>query len=234
MRAADISASVGAIAISRPDYAGTDDYEFDILPLIDISIGKPVFFNVKRGLGVYLMKNRALEFGGSLGYYESRKEDDSTKLTGLGDIDAGIDGRIFAKINLDEYSLSFQFQNDISGNHDGFLFIIGVGYSFGCHTDVGWKVKATMTFADDNYMRSYFGITSTQSTQSSIAVFNAEGDLKDLALKSILSRKMDRHWSLKGVAGYKVLVSDADRSPLVENLGSEHQPHFGAGLVYKF
>ncbi len=80
-----------------------------------------------------------------------------------------------------------------------------------------------MTFADDNYMQTYFGITSTQSTQSGIAVFNAEGGLKDLALKSILSRKIDRHWSLKGVAGYKVLVSDVDRSPLAENLGSEHQ-----------
>ncbi len=83
------------------------------------------------------MKNRDLEFGGSLGYYESRKEDDSVKLNGLGDID----GRIFAKLNLDDYSLSFQFQNDISGNHDGFLFIIGLGYSFGRHTDVDWNVK---------------------------------------------------------------------------------------------
>ena len=40
------------------------------------------------------MKNRSLELGGSLGYYESREEADNIDLVGLGDIDEGFDGRI--------------------------------------------------------------------------------------------------------------------------------------------
>ena len=47
-------------------------------------------------------------------------------------------------------------------------------------------------------------------------------------------RDFDRHWSLKGVVGYKRLLGDADASPLVDGLGSEHQFQFGVGLAYKF
>ena len=234
LRAEDFSVSLGGIALSRPDYEGADTSEFDILPLIDISMGKSVFLNVERGLGVYLMNNSDLEFGGSLGYYEARNEDDSPILTGLGDIDGGIDGRIFAKLELERYSLSLQLQTDISGNHDGTLLIVGAGYSFGRHTDVDWNVKASMTFADDNYIQSYFGITSAQSIRSGITKFDGEGGLKDLALVTNISRRIDRHWSLKGVVGYQLLVADAARSPLVRTLGSEHQFQFGVGVTYKF
>ena len=103
VRAYDFSASGGVIAVSRPLYEGADENEIDFLPLIDITLGKSFFVNVEKGLGVYLMKNRVLEFGTSVGYYESRLERDSTNLPGLGDIDSGIDGRSFAKINIYEY-----------------------------------------------------------------------------------------------------------------------------------
>ena len=234
LRAYDFSASGGVIAVSRPLYEGADENEIDFLPLIDITLGKSFFVNVEKGLGVYLMKNRVLEFGTSVGYYERRLERDSTKLTGLGDIDSGIDGRIFAKINIYDYSLSFQLQSDLSENHDGTLLIVGAGYSYGQHTDVNWNLTATMTFVNTNYMDTYFGVTSAQSSRSGITAYNTKGGLKDLAINSIISRDFDRHWSLKGVVGYKRLLGDADASPLVDGLGSEHQFQFGVGLAYKF
>ena len=71
--------SLGGMAISRPLYEGSDESEIDLLPIIDISIGKWGFLNVDRGLGVYFLKDRELELGGGIGYYESRKEEDSAK-----------------------------------------------------------------------------------------------------------------------------------------------------------
>ena len=102
--------SIGTMAISRPNYEGADGKQFDILPLIDINIGKSFFLNTERGLGAYFRKSKALELGGSFGYYESRKEEDDDKLKGLGNIDGGIDGRIFAKIRSNEYSIFVRCQ----------------------------------------------------------------------------------------------------------------------------
>ena len=223
--------SVGGMAISRPNYEGANGKEVDILPLLDISIGKSFFLNNERGLGAYFLKNRAFEFGGSFGYYESRKEEDDEKLKGLGDIDGGIDGRLFAKIRLNEYSFFVQIQNDLSSKHNGTLYVFGADYFNKPSSYTNWRVKSSYTFADDNYMRSYFGISEAQAGKSGLTRFKAGSGFKDFTLDWIYNHYLSRHWGLKGVIGYKFLVGDAADSPLVTSKG---QISFGIGLFYKF
>ena len=223
--------SIGTMAISRPNYEGADGKQFDILPLIDINIGKSFFLNTERGLGAYFLKSRLLELGGSFGYYESRKEEDDDKLKGLGDIDGGIDGRIFAKIPFNEYSFFVQIQNDLSNKHDGTLYVFGADYFNKPSSYTNWRVKSSLTFADDNYMRSYFGISEAQSVLSGLNRFKAGSGFKDFTLDWIYNHYLSRHWGLKGVIGYKFLVGDAAESPLVTSKG---QVSFGIGLFYKF
>ena len=223
--------SIGTMAISRPHYEGADGKQFDILPLIDINIGKSFFLNTERGLGAYFRKSRALELGGSFGYYESRKEEDDDILNGLGDIDAGIDGRFFAKIHLNEFALFVEFRNDLSNKHDGTLYIFGADYFNKPTSYTNWRVKSSYTFVDDNYMRSYFGVSETQSILSGLSRFKAGSGFKDLTLDWIYNHYLSRHWGLKGVIGYKYLVGDAADSPLVTSKG---QISFGLGLFYKF
>ena len=229
--------SIGTMAISRPNYEGADGKQFDILPLIDINIGKSFFLNTERGLGAYFLKSRALELGGSFGYYESRKEEDDDKLKGLGDIDGGIDGRIFAKIPLNEYSFFVQIQNDLSNKHDGTLYVFGADYFNKPSSYTNWRVKSGLTFANDNYMRSYFGVSEAQSVASrdtglsGLNRFKAGSGFKDFTLDWIYNHYLSQHWGLKGVIGYKFLVGDAADSPLVTSKG---QISFGIGLFYKF
>jgi MipA family protein len=236
-RAFDISGSVGGIALIQPIYEGSDEYEVDPLPLIDISIGKMGFLDSDRGLGIYLVKHRALEFGGSLGYYESRREEDTDKLNGFTQIDGGIDGRIFAKLKLGGYALSLNVRNDLSGNHDGTLFKIGAGYSFKPLAFANWDITLSTTFADDNYMNTYFSATQAQLNVSGLTSgvpFTAKGGWKDVAINSNLSVELGRHWHSKWFMGYKQLTKDAAFSPLVREIGSDEQFHFGIGLAYKF
>jgi MipA family protein len=236
--------SVGGIAISRPNYEGADEKELDILPLVDISIGKSFFVNFdgfsnsERGFGAYFLKNRVLELGGSFGYYESRNEEDDDTLKGIGDISSGIDGRIFAKIHLADYSVFAQIRNDLSNNHNGTLYILGADYLHKPSSHTNWRFKSGLTFADDNYMRSYFGITDAQRIASGPAfgtfrlnTFKAGSGFKDLSLDWVYNVDISRQWGLKGVVGYKFLVGDAANSPVVE---SRSQATFGVGLVYKF
>jgi len=223
--------SVGGIALSRPVYEGADENEVDILPLIDISFGKSLFLNTERGLGAYFLKNRVLELGGSLGYYESREEEDDDKLKGLGDIDAGIDARFFAKIHLNEFALFVQFRNDLSNKHDGTLFIFGAKYFNKPSRYTNWRIKSSFTFADDNYMRTYFGVSEAQAASSGLNQFKAGSGLKDFTSNWLFNLDLSRNWGLKGIMEYKFLLADAANSPLVT---SKKQFSFGIGLIYKF
>ena len=229
--------SVGGIAISRPNYEGADGRDLDLLPLVDISIGKSFFLNLEgfsnseRGLGAYFLKNRVLELGGSFGYYESRDEEDDDKLKNLGNVGDGIDGRIFAKIHLSNYSVFAQIRNDLSNSHDGALYILGADYLHKPSSHTSWRFESSLTFADDNYMRSYFGIEEAQANISGLNRFKAGSGFKDLSLDWIYNVDISRQWGLKGVVGYKFLAGDAADSPVVS---SRSQATFGIGLVYKF
>jgi outer membrane scaffolding protein for murein synthesis (MipA/OmpV family) len=238
-RALDIEGSIGGMGLLKPIYEGSKEYEIDPLPWIDIFIGKRVFLDSENGLGIYLLKHKVLEFGGSLGYYESREESDSDKLQGFDDIGDGIDGRMFAKLKLYNYSLSVLVRNDLSSNHNGTLLNFGAGYSFQPFRSSNWSFRAFTTFADDNYMQTYFSVSQDQLNGSLIplsirAPFTATGGLKDIGLNSNFSIQLDRRWKAKWVFGYKRLTRAAAYSPLTRGLGSEDQYHFGVGLAYDF
>ncbi|MBT3922133.1 MAG: MipA/OmpV family protein [Nitrospina sp.] len=230
--------SLGGMAINRPLYEGSDESEIDLLPIIDISIGKWAFVNNERGLGFYVLKERELELGGAIGYYESRNEKDSAKLQGFDDISDGFDGRMFAKYNMGRTSLSFQIRSDLSDNHKGTLFDIGAAYSINPNRRINWTLKAATTFADKNYMQTYFGVSQTQANQtifsSTPTAFVPRGGWKDISVNSKFSIDFTRRWNAKWVMGYKRLTRDAAYSPLVRGVGSDNQFYFGVGLAYKF
>jgi MipA family protein len=238
LMAFDINGSAGGLGLLRPNYEGSKEYEIDPLPLIDITMGKMGFLNSENGLGLYLLKHKVIEFGGSLGYYESREEGDSDKLKGFTEVDAGIDGRMFVKFNLYNYSLSFLIRNDLSDNHNGTLFNMGGAYSFAPFRSSNWTLRASTTFADTNYMQTYFSVTQDQLNKSGLlptgVPFTATGGWKDIAVESNFSIKLDRHWKAKWIVGYKRLTRAAAYSPLVRGLGSQDQFQFGIGLAYDF
>ena len=169
--------------------------------------------------------------GGSFGYYESRAEEDDVKLTGLDSVDDGIDGRIFAKIHLRNYSLFAQIRSDLSNSHDGTLYILGADYIHNPSRHTNWRFKSSLTFADDNYMRSYFGVKEAEAVTSGLNRFKAGSGFKDFTLDWIYNVGISRQWGLRGVVEYKFLMGDAAGSPLVESKG---QASFGIGLIYRF
>jgi MipA family protein len=234
----DVDGSAGFLLSIEPKYEGSDELEVEPLPLLDISLGKMAFLDSERGLGVYLLRNRMLEFGGSLGYYESREEEDSDKLKGFSEVDDGIDARIFAKFKLNEAALFFQIRNDLSSNHDGTIFDFGASYRFKPFRFANLDVKLSTTFADTNYMDTYFSVSQAQLTASGLlptgVPFNATGGWKDIRLGSNLSVEINRRWRATWVIGYKRLTRAAAFSPLVRGIGSEDQLKIGIGVSYQF
>jgi MipA family protein len=227
----------GGSTVSRPLYEGSNENEFDVLPFIDISLGDSFYINNERGLGFYFIKYDKLEVGGGLGYYESRNEEDSTKLNGFDDIDGGIDGRMFVKYNMNRRtSLSFLILNDISDNHSGALVNIGATFSIIPKKRINWSIGASTSFADDNYMQTYFDVTQSQINQSfsSSAPFVASGGWKDFGFNTKFAINVSPRWKLKWHLDFKRLTRAAAYSPLVRELGSPNQFQFGIGVAYDF
>ena len=90
------------------------------------------------------------------------------------------------------------------------------------------------TYANDNYMKTYFGVTTSQASSSGFKEFNANGGIKDMGAGTSLIYPFNKYWSFITIANYTRLLNDAAKSPLVENAGSKNQFWLGLGVAYRF
>ncbi len=228
------SVILGGISAVRPKYKGSDQYDFSGLPFIDIKYKKISFLNFREGLGVNVLYAPNFRVGIALNFYGSRDAEDSDSLQGLQDIDAGLDAGAFGSVSIGRLSAKLKFRHDISSNHNGLLFSGRLGYRLSLINKLLTNINIRATFANDNYMKNYFGITSAQSSSSGLREFKASSGIKNVSGGANFIYPLDRHWSVISFIDYSRLLSDAANSPLVKDLGSTNQFFLGLGFGYKF
>ena len=89
-----------------------------------------------------------------------------------------------------------------------------------------------MTWGSDNYMDTYFGVSSPDSIKSGLPVFAASSGMRDARGWLVGMFHFNRNWHLAGGVTYSRLLGDAADSPVVSERGSENQWVFGVGLLY--
>ncbi len=88
-----------------------------------------------------------------------------------------------------------------------------------------------ITWADDNYMRTFFGVSPQQSARSGLPVFNAGAGVKDVTVGLNANYSLNRHWFLMTNAGAKLLLDDAEKSPITH---ASVSPVFSTIVGYHF
>jgi outer membrane scaffolding protein for murein synthesis (MipA/OmpV family) len=183
---------------------------------------------------VNIIQNKNLTFGTLVGYYGSREEDDNEALKGLGDIDGGVDGRVFVSVPVGPISLTSMYQRDLSGNHDGAIFSVGALFFKPVTPKLRVNLQGRLNFASENFMNTYFDINLSQSSRSSMTVYDADAGIKDISAFNILIYSLTRHWNVVSFMGLSRLLGDAANSPIVEERGTANQFRFGLGFSYRF
>jgi len=233
------SVVVGGGGAYAPDYEGSDDYEFQPFPFVSIVYDDFIFIE-GTALGINL-----LDFEGPLGddrikagpiarYGFGRDEDDNNALDGLGDVDDSIEVGGFLKYQVGIWSAGLTVVQDVGGGHDGLLAEASTGISVPLTEELRSSIEASTSWADSNYMDTYFGISSAQSAKSGLDQFDADAGFKDVAVTLGLDYMLTESIGLSGRAQYKRLLGDAASSPIVEDEGSADQFFGGLFLTYRF
>lgn len=231
---------LGAGALVKPDYEGSDDYEVAPLPLVDVTYRDIVFLkSMALGANVFTLRgpgpNDKLQFGPLLKYQAGRDQDSNDALRGLGDIDAGVELGAFVNYRAGPWSAGLTVFRDVSDAYDGGMTAqLKGGYMYPISQRLRLVTEVSTTWADDNYTEAFFGITALQAQRSGLRQYQAEGGFKDAGLSLALNYSLTDHWGVTGLVGYKRLLGDAADSPLVEDQGSANQLTGGLMLSYKF
>lgn len=224
----------GGIAVVKPKFEGSKDYEVVGAPIVAPAGGDGngvVQFKGVDDLRFRLLDHAGLEAGPLIGYRFDREEDDAARLNGLGDVDGGVVAGGYVAYRMGVLKPFLSYHHQVTGDDTGGIARLGVETRLPMFDR--FKVTATggVTWADDDYMQSYFGVTGAQSVASGLAVFDAEAGVKDVFLGMSADVPIAERWTLKLSGRYTHLLGDAADSPIVE---TESQWQGGLGLTYRF
>ncbi len=230
----DLNLQAGGIVVVRPKYEGSDQYEVTGAPIVapaGYSDGGLVQFKGIDDVRFRLLNLNGFEAGPVAGYRFGRDEDDADRLTGLGDVDGGLILGGFAAYRVGPFAAFASYGHQVGGDDTGGQLRFGGESRFMLSPVLAVTATIGATWADDDYMGSYFGVTAAQSARSGLAAYDADAGVKDVYFGLASDVALDDRWTLKLTGRYSRLIGDAADSPIVE---SEDQFMGGLGLTYKF
>lgn len=230
---------LGLGPITSPDYDGDDSYDIKPAPMVSLHYRDLILIdnnNIRINLFGKdgLFDSNRYRAGPLLKLDRGRDESDSKDLTGLGDVGTSIEVGVFASYTYERTRVRLRMQHDVISGHRGLRVIGDLRYIFLNIKDLVVTTSASIEWANNDYMDSYFSITPEQSFNSDLPGFDAGSGLKAASLSVGANYSISRHWALVASVGYSRLLGDAHTSPLIAERGSSNQFRNGLFAVYVF
>ena len=234
--------TLGAGVGAAPDYEGSEDYK--PIPLGSVKardLYHPASYVEIRGprLRSNLVPHENWRLGPTAQYVFKRSDVDNSRVDDLRSTDDGFlmgflagydvkgaDGRVLG--------IEFEPRWDAKGNI-GALYTLRLKFASGLKGQ-SWRFNLGLesTYASDDYMEEFFGISASDSARSGLRRFDADSGIKDAGVSAGATYLITQSWSLTGLFSYKRLLDDAKDSPVTDDEGSPNQFFGGLVLGYRF
>jgi MipA family protein len=223
--------SVGPGEYVTPTYPGSSSSRGFLLPYIDAEYAGRLYTNASDLVGAYAYKTVGDAVGAALQYdFTERLNSDSPSFRYLHDIKATPRFKLFADKTIGIVTADFNVATDIGGHSQGTLAQANLWVTIPFVPKWVFSVGPGLTWADNEYMSTFFGITPEQAAVSPFHTYVARAGIDDFHLNAVVTYAISSRWSI-GASGYIArLHGDADHSPVTE---SHEQITALAWLVYK-
>jgi len=221
----DVSLGLG-VGVA-PVYEGSTHYLPSPIPILAISWRDTVSLGID-GLSLY-HKTGGFRYGVGLTYDPGRKDDGKNifgmssgdhRLEGMGDIKAAFGVKAFASYDIHPFQqiplvvVDASVTKLLGNSNDGVLVQGGLAMPF--QLGQNWRLtpKISTTWADDQYMNDYFGVTPEQAARSRFSTYKAKAGLKDASIGLNVTYSINKNWFITGDGRVRILLSDAVSSPI--------------------
>jgi outer membrane scaffolding protein for murein synthesis (MipA/OmpV family) len=215
---------VGIGAMASPVYEGSDDTEIAVLPFV--ALNDFYGFNFRPvELSYNLIDTEAtngswsLRAGPAVALAAGRDQDDDGDLRGLGDVDTGVTTGGFVDARLGPVMFGVEGAQEVADGHGGALVGLSLGTRLPLNDKLVFMPAVTGTWASEDYMDSFFGVTAAQAATSNYAAYEANAGFKDVGVEAALRYGLSNTWSFTWSVSYTRLIGDAADSPIVTGPG---------------
>ncbi|AOO64772.1 MipA/OmpV family protein [Sulfurospirillum halorespirans] len=207
--------ALGGGVMYRAKYEGSNNYHAILIPDISARYKEGLIFANWNGIGGYPIYGENYKIGASIGPSFGREEkDDRENLRGVGDIDMGLIVNLLGEYDFGPMKLSGKISK---GDEEyGTTAKIEVSKTFSLTEKLKLKVAAGNTWADEEHMQSYFGISPAQAMRSGYNQYEAKSGIKSAGVSLGTFYSITKSWEAKVMLTADKLLSDAADSPLTK------------------
>jgi outer membrane protein len=227
--------SIGGGLGVAPDYEGSSDYELVPVPTGSAKFDNGMFVKL---LGLNLRANLVpsdfWRLGPVYNYRSSRSDVEDDRVDRMQNVSDANELGIFGGIEWDGWYLFLDWLADTGDAHDGSYATLKGGYNWIISSEWALTMGAFGTYASDDYMSTYFGVSGRDSARSGLDTYDADGGMKDIGLDLGVNWRFAQNWDLRGLFQAKQLVGDADDDSPVTDQGSETQLFTSVLVVFNF
>jgi outer membrane protein len=212
----DFGGQVGLGLMHAPHFLGARDSSVRVLPMVQLRWGKHWFAGVD-GAGYRWGDREGSNAGLRVTLDQGRSEGTSAYLKGLGDIPTRAELGGFASVRLLPFLIGNAALKVGSGaDHDGMIADWSLRSMLPLNDRVRMAVAIGGTWANQASMQSLFGVTEVQSLSSGYAAYQPAAGWRDVSTQLMAMADLGDRWQLIARLEYKILLGDAERSPLVQ------------------
>jgi outer membrane protein len=236
----DVRVTLGAGMAWAPRYPGAEDNRLRAIPVIGASYGRFFAGGDPDGggaegpsLGVSLYRDSAWSFSVALaiGLGDARRESDHPDLEGTGDIERATRLVAASRYRWRWLDVALRVAPDVSGKDQGTLAFLDVAARYRASDRLTLSAGPGITWADDRYMQTFFGVTPEQAASSRLPAYQARSGVHMLRFGVGAAYRIDSEWMVGARLGSGRLAGDAEGSPITR----DRQQHLAAVFAsYRF
>ena len=227
--------SIGGGLGVAPEYEGSEDYELVPVPAGSVKLDNGMFVKL---LGLNLKANLIpsdfWRLGPVYNYRSKRTDVENNRVDRMKTVSDANELGFFGGIDWKNWYVSLEWMWDMGDAHDGSYGTLKGGYNWIISKSWALTIGAFTTYANDDYMSTYFGVNGRDSERSGLDEYDADGGMKDVGLDLAANWRFAQNWDLRGLFQYKRLVGDADDDSPVVDEGSENQAFTAVLVLWNF
>ncbi len=227
-----------------PDYMGSNDYAVGVAPFARLTYPKTQWYLrlLVADLQMNVINHPIFRLGPALNYRFGRDDDiDDRVVKHMREIDDTIEAGAFAGIELvdstnprQRFLAQVEFLSDVGNEYKGYNISLTASYWMPVAKMVDITIGAGTTYADENYMETYFGVDQNNSDRTGLPVFEADSGFRDVRVNPGVVVHLSYDWHVAAGVQYRRLLDDAEDSPIVDDRGSADQWIAGLGVAYSW
>lgn len=217
-----------------PSYPGSDS--FDVGPYIDVSRTRgdvPFEFEAPdQSFGFDIIDVGGVAFGPVANLEGSRKaEDVGTALPKVG-FTVEVGGSVQVYLG-EQFRLRGELRKGLGG-HEGWTGMASADAVFRDGDQWVFSVGPRVTWSDNRYHDSWFGVTQADSVPSGLPAYDPGAGIQAYGAAASFLTQFTERWGIMTYVKYDRLTGDAADSPIVRQYGSRDQFSGGLALSYTF